>query len=262
MLYPVYSSWQLVYFHILTFHKKASCISFFLFCWHVLCFDLSVLSQKKTSSALGLCFPWCWGRTRSLWVFRVAVQFLSEVLLTDQGSPLLSNDRNINNNNKENVGVIQSCATGRAVLKISLKIGLGLMLGLFKRKTPRLEKYLLKEKVSGKCLSKRRPPEEVKPGHWAVWLSVCLCVRRGARQAQLIFGSSWDRSSPGLLELRFCLWGFEGGCWEEVNEPMNPGFVMELVEPLSLGEASAGRWAAGKKGCKTKVVVGVRLDEG
>lgn len=41
-----------------------------------------------------------------------------------------------------------------------------------------------------------------------------------------------------------------------MNEPMNPGFVVELVEPLSLGEASAGRWAAGKKGCKTKVVVG------
>lgn len=40
-----------------------------------------------------------------------------------------------------------------------------------------------------------------------------------------------------------------------MNEPMNAGFVMELVEPLSLGEASAGRWAAGKKGCKSVIVV-------
>lgn len=40
-----------------------------------------------------------------------------------------------------------------------------------------------------------------------------------------------------------------------MNELMNPSFVMELVEPCSLGKASAGRWAAGKKGCKSLIVV-------
>lgn len=35
-----------------------------------------------------------------------------------------------------------------------------------------------------------------------------------------------------------------------MNEPTNPGFVMELVEPLSLGGASAGRWVQVRKTVK------------
>lgn len=68
---------------------------------------------------------------------------------------------------------------GRAVLKISLKIGLGLMLGLFKRKTPRLEKYLLKEKVSGKCLPSEQE-ESPRGGENRAfgWLAGCQEGRR------------------------------------------------------------------------------------
>lgn len=41
-------------------------------------------------------------------------------------------------------------SSAETVVKVSLKTGLGLMLGLFKRETRRLEEYLLKEKVYGK----------------------------------------------------------------------------------------------------------------
>lgn len=77
---------------------------------------------------------------------------------------------------------------------------------LFKRKTLRLGKYLLKVKVYGKCLPSEQKETSRVGENGGIWLFLC---KEGWRAGwSLIFGWNWDSSSCGWLEVRLCSWGF------------------------------------------------------
>lgn len=93
MLYWVYSNWQLVYFHILAFHKEASFISFFCFVLVLSVFWSSCFASEEN-------IQFCWALLSLVLrqdQFLVGFQSGYSVLVTSAchwvGIPLLSNDR-------------------------------------------------------------------------------------------------------------------------------------------------------------------------